>query len=164
MILIVVIFFRSHELIPSSLRYLRSQESETYHVNGQTVRLLPRTTLPEQEDDSQRREALPAAAAAAMSWSSDPAPGQTLLAGSGERGDQSRLFSANRQSSPPSAGAGPKHHHADTMQSTRSVLLDKLEWANRRLSQETSLANTTALVILVREIVQTLEALHSVRF
>ena len=162
MILIVVIFFRSHELIPSSLRYLRSQESETYHVNGQTIRLLPRTTLPEQEDDSQRREALPAAAAA-MSWSSDPAPGQTLLAGSGERGDQSRLFSANRQSSPPSAGADQKHP-ADTMQCTRSVLLDKLEWANRRLSQETSLANTTALVILVREIVQTLEALHSVRF
>ena len=163
MILIVVIFFRSHELIPSSLRYLRSQESETYHVNGQTIRLLPRTTLPEQEDDCQRREALPAAAAAAMSWSSDPAPGQTLLAGSGERGDQSRLFSANRQSSPPSAEACP-NHHADTMQCTRSVLLDKLEWANRRLSQETSLANTTALVILVREIVQTLEALHSVRF
>ena len=59
----------------------------------------------------------------------------------------------------PSAG-----EHSTILQSSKTVLLGKLNWANRRLDEETNVQANTDLVVLVREIVQTLQTFHSARF
>ena len=138
----------SPEPVPSSLSYLRSQESDPNLPNrgSSQARSLSETHL---------GGARPLGVSTVQSSS---------ILGTLRDAVQSPLALTRDTTLHSSINTPSAGEHSTILQSSKTVLLGKLNWANRRLDEETNVQANTDLVVLVREIVQTLQTFHSARF